>query len=424
MTKVLTAPAIGGGIHPLGDGTANPAHSPGTIRNLVLLAVAVLLAVTPVGSAWADESIEVPEGATITFTGQGEGHGRGMSQYGAYSAARKGVKYREILKTYYPRTRRRQAKGSIEVAVSRDDDRDLVVLHHDRLTVRSLASGRSWPADARRATKWRVRPNASRVNVVSFFNGRWRKWKRIRGTVQLAAGGRPLTLLTLDGRVRYRGALRSARDDFGDRVTVNVVPLETYLRGVVPAEMRASSWPQHALRAQAVASRTYATWRRNLRPLDRAYDICDTALCQVYGGASAEYPTSDKAVRTTTREILTFRRKPAFAEYSASNGGYSVSGGRPYLPAKKDPYEGTSPDYYGWRRTITAEQLENFYGLENLTRIQIRSRDGNGRWGGRVTDLRLTTEGGSSPGTYSVDVARFVSSFGFRSSLFRITSAD
>jgi SpoIID/LytB domain protein len=230
-------------------------------------------------------------------------------------------------------------------------------------------------------------------------------------------------LFTPNGKTRYRGALRSAVDDHRNRVTVNVLPLEQYLRGVVPLEMRASTWPQHALRAQAVASRTYAAWRRN-HPMDIAYDICDTALCQVYGGASAEYSTSDKAVRATAREILTFRRKPAFTEYSASNGGYTVSGGKPYLPAKKDPYEGTSPDYYGWRVTISSEDLETFYGLENLTRIRIARRDGNGRWGGRVTKLTVTTEGGSSPGTYSVNVARFVSSFGLKSSLFTITSVD
>ena len=388
----------------------------------VALAAAALLVVTPTGPAAADDPPHVvPDNGTITFTGQGEGHGRGMSQYGAYSGARDGVTYRQIAKTYYPRTRWARAKGSIEVAVLGDDDRDLLVLHHDRLSVRSLASGRSWAADVRWATKWRVRPSASGVNVVSFFNGRWRAWKKIRGTVQLAAGGRPLTLVTPDGRVRYRGALRSAKDDFGDRVTVNVVPLETYVRGVVPREMQAG-WPQHALRAQAVASRTYAAWRRT-RPLDRAYDICDTALCQVYGGASAEQRASDKAVRATAREILTFRRKPAFTEYSASNGGYTVSGGKPYLPAKRDPYEGTSSDYYGWTVTVTAARLEQFYNLENLTAIQIADRDGNGQWGGRVTELLVTTEGGSNPGTYPINVARFVSSFELKSSLFRITSA-
>jgi stage II sporulation protein D len=386
-------------------------------RFVALTASVLLVVATPAAPASADDPYDVPDRATITITGDGSGHGRGMSQYGAYSAARQGVKYREILKTYYPGTRFGQARGSIEVAILGDDDRDLVVQHHDRLTVHSLASGRSWPADARRATKWRATRNASGAHVVSFFDGRWRSWRTIRGAVQLAAGGRPLTLLTPDGKVRYRGALRSAVDDFGDRVTVNVLPVEQYLRGVVPSEMRASTWPQQALRAQAVASRTYAAWRR-AHALDRSYDICDTALCQVYGGASAEYPTSDKAVRATAREIVTFRGAPAFAEYSASNGGHTVSGGRPYLPAKPDPYEGTSADYYGWKVTVTSEQMETEYNYDDLAEIAIEERDGLGPRGGRVLQVRVTAESGFTDTITGEDFRR---DWGLRSTLFTIT---
>jgi len=77
----------------------------------VALAAAALLVVMPTGPAAAGPSEEVPDNGTITFTGQGEGHGRGMSQYGAYSAARAGVTYRQIAKTYYPRTRWRGRRG-------------------------------------------------------------------------------------------------------------------------------------------------------------------------------------------------------------------------------------------------------------------------------------------------------------------------
>ncbi|HEX6151790.1 SpoIID/LytB domain-containing protein [Nocardioides sp.] len=381
------------------------------------LTVAALLVMAPAGPASADDAYDVPDDATVTITGDGSGHGRGMSQYGAYSAARKGVGYGAILKTYYPKTRWKQAKGSIEVAVTRDDDNNLVVGHHRRLTVRSLRSGRTWHADARRATRWRVTRKPTGVNQVAYFNGRWRAWKTVRGNVQLAAGGRPLTLFTPRGKVRYRGSLRSAVDDSGDRVTVNVLPLEQYLRGVVPSEMRASTWPQHALRAQAVASRTYAAWRRN-RPLDRAYDICDTALCQVYGGASAEYSTSDKAVWATAREILTFRRKPAFTEYSASNGGHTVSGGKPYLPAKKDPYEGTSADYYGWTVQVTSQQMEAEYDYDDLASIAIEERDGLGPRGGRVLQVRVTAESGFTDTITGEDFRR---DWGLPSTLFTIT---
>jgi SpoIID/LytB domain protein len=62
--------------------------------------------------------------------------------------------------------------------------------------------------------------------------------------------------------------------------------MESYLRGVVPAEVSPSLWPQEAMRAQAVAARTYAAYER-AHAGSRAYDLCDTAACQAYGGASA-----------------------------------------------------------------------------------------------------------------------------------------
>lgn len=399
-------------------------------RGIRLTALTAALTIAlPMAPAAADDPYQdFPQDAVVTIVGDGSGHGRGMSQYGAYSAAGDGVAYREILGTYYPGTRWKQLGGSIEVLVSADDDRDLVVQDVPGLKVRAVASGRTWRADEGRAKRWRIKPGSGSTNVVSFFAGRWRTWKKVSGDVELTAGSRTLRLSTSDGAVSYRGALRSSRDDHGDRVTVNVLPLEQYVRGVVPSEMQAG-WPQQALRAQAVASRTYAAWRRT-RALDVAYDICDTALCQVYGGASAETSATNQAVKATAKQVLTHRRKPIFAEFSAANGGWTVDGGEPYLPAQEDPYEGTSSDYYGWRRTVDVADLETFYNLENLTAIQISQRDGRGRDlgtlrdGGRVSELLMTTEGGDSPGSYAVNVERFRSSFGLPSTLFEITRVD
>ena len=388
---------------------------------VVALAVAALL-VVPAAPAAADDPWPVEDGDVITLTGDGSGHGRGMSQYGAYSAGRKGVQYRKILSTYYPNTRVKQRGGSLEVLVSADDDNDLVVQDVDGLKVRAVDARRTWQPRAPRAKRWRIKQNARGVNVVSYFAGSWRTWRKIRGEVELSAGSKPLTLSTPEGRVSYRGALRSSVDDFDDRVTVNVVSLEHYARGVVPSEMQAG-WPQQALRSQAVASRTYGAWRR-AHPLDVAYDICDTALCQVYGGASAEASATDRVVRATANQVLTFRRKPIFAEFSASNGGFSVDGGKPYLPAKRDRFEGTSRDYYGWTVTVNKIELEEFYEFEDLTVIQVSERDGNGPRGGRVTELLMTTEGGDAPGAYPVIVERFRRAFGLPTTLFTVTSVD
>lgn len=389
-------------------------------RGMCAVLLATTLVVTALAApASADDPYDVPGDATITIEGDGSGHGRGLSQYGAKRAAEvEGLKVREILDFYYPDTSIGRIAGSVRVWISRDDDRNLRVDDEVGLTIR--AGSRKWTPSIRRATQWRVKAKGAR-NVISYRTGSWHTFRTVRADVTFSARRTPLTLRTPDERLRYRGRLTTTRHD-GERITVNTLRLEQYLRGVVPAEMPAS-WAQHALRAQAVASRTYAAFERS-HFRRRAYHLCDTAACQNYRGVTAESSRSTKAVKATARDVLVYRQDLAFAQYSASNGGYTVSGNRPYLPAQADPYEGQSPDYYGWEVSVTAAELEKFYDLENLTEIQVSGRNGQGPRGGRVTELLLTTEGGDSPGTYPVAVDRFVSSFGLKSSLFEITDVS
>jgi peptidoglycan hydrolase-like amidase len=388
-------------------------------RGIRLLApvvtAAVVLALTTSPAA-ADPGHDVPNQAVITIRGDGSGHGRGLSQYGAYSAARKGKGYRTIVGFYYPRTRWRKVGGTIEVLVSRDNDGDTVVGEVRGLKVRDVDRGRTVAANAAGATRWRIQDDGTGASQVSWFDGSWHDWRTFDGAASFTAGDRVLTLHSPNGRVRYHGALRSALDDHGDRVTVNDVAVEKYVRGVVPAEMQAG-WPQQALRSQAVASRTYGVWRRN-HPLDVAYDICDTALCQVYRGRSAEAKASNTAVRMTGKQVLTYRRKPIFAEFSASNGGYTVRGGKPYLPAKRDRFEGTSSDYYGWKVEVTAAEMEAEYHYDDLDFIRVVERDGRGRRGGRVERVRVTAGSGF---TDTVTGDDFRVDWGLPSSLFEIT---
>ena len=390
-----------------------------TLAPVVTAAVVLGLAASP---AVADDFHDVPGDGTITIRGDGSGHGIGMSQYGAYGAARAGQSHREILDFYYPGTGVGQARGAVRVWISGDDDRDLVVDDRDGLTIGKVG-GRTWRPREPRATQWRVKPNRRGDNVVSFKTRTWHTWKIVPGDVELDASGKPLTLRTPDRKVRYRGTLRSV-DVKGQRVTVNRLPLEQYVRGVVPAEMRAD-WPQQALRAQAVAARTYAVHERDAG--NTYYDVCDTAECQAYGGASAEASATTRAVSATAGDVLTHDGQVALAMYSASNGGHTVAGDHdePYLPAQDDPWEGESEDYYGWRVHITARAIEREYDLNNLTAIRISTRDGNGRWGGRVTQLEVTTEGGDQPGTHPInDIDRFRLCFGLPSELFKIARVD
>jgi stage II sporulation protein D len=152
--------------------------------------------------------------------------------------------------------------------------------------------------------------------------------------------------LTVDGRP-YRGLVEVLLDPYGRLRAINELPLETYLRGVVPKELGPAAWPEvEALKAQTIAARTYVL--ANLGQYsEEGYDICDTPRCQVYGGASAEHPLTDRAIRQTRGEILVHDGQPINAMYTSTCGGYTedlenvfpdMEG--PYLrgvPARPDP---------------------------------------------------------------------------------------
>lgn len=118
--------------------------------------------------------------------------------------------------------------------------------------------------------------------------------------------------------------------------TINNVLLEDYVKGVVPAEMP-TSWAANAVRAQAVAARSYAVRLQRFARYSE-YDICDTTACQVYGGMSRETSGGNAAVKATAGSIVTYRGVVALTQFASSNGGYSARGDYPYLAAHRDPY--------------------------------------------------------------------------------------
>jgi stage II sporulation protein D len=201
------------------------------------------------------------------------------------------------------------------------------------------------------------------------------------------------------------------------RVTVNKVSLEGYVRGVIPREMPAL-WHQAALRAQAIAARTYAAEEAS-RSTNRRWNLCDTSSCQVYGGKSAEYPTTNRATAKTAGRIRTHHGEPAFTQFSSSNGGWLAAGSQPYLVAKKDPYDGWSGNpNHTWTTSVSTRAIERaFPWLGNLTGITVTDRDGNGRWNGRVLAMRLR----GSHDTRSISGDTFRAALALRSSWVRIT---
>jgi stage II sporulation protein D len=198
-----------------------------------------------------------------------------------------------------------------------------------------------------------------------------------------------LTLdLEADGGVRwagaaYRGALRlSARD--GRVRVVNVVDLESYLRGVVPAEMQAS-WPGEALKAQAVAARTYTLHHLDAR---RDHDVCATVDCQVYRGRGAEHPAADAAIAATAGEVLTYAGEFARTFYHADSGGVIASAAEvwgadlPYLQVFQDV--ATTGPHRRWiaaldPRSVGAHLAGAGIQVGTLQRVRVLETSASGR---------------------------------------------
>lgn len=379
-------------------------HRTSRVLRRTALVAAMISALAAAAPAVGDDTFEVPASGRLLLHGHGYGHGHGMSQYGAEGAARQGKSWRRIVGFYYPKTQVGRTAKRIRVLVTADTSPDVVVRARRGLTVTDRADGRDWVLPVReRVDAWRLIPSTSNSSVTVLqrhHRAGWRTWSlpgrgALRGDGQFAAAKGPVTLrLPSGGTVRYRGALRSASPTSGSstRDTVNVVGMDDYVRGVVPLEMPAS-WSQQALRAQAVVARTYAAFERRQRAGGH-YQICDTFTCQVYGGATAEYRSTNRAVRKTAGRVLTYRGKPAFTQFSSSSGGWTSAGGQPYLVSRRDPWDDWSGNAWRkWTATIDASRLENSYPrIGRLKRIHV-NRDGNGHWGGRVRSAVLVGSG-------------------------------
>jgi SpoIID/LytB domain protein len=372
----------------------------------------------PADAARVRQVFTVPAIREFTVTGHGFGHGIGMSQYGARgAAAARKMTAAQILDYYYPGTTTARFSGALTVLITSDTTRDVQVRAQSGLSVRDRGTGKVYPLPVRAGvTRWRLNVVGTRA-VVGYFKHGWHPYKLagkryLVGDGEFSATSRVLTLVTPKGAKVLRGTLRAAspRPGSTDRDTVNVVSMESYLRGVVPAEMPAS-WPAAAVQAQAVAARSYALFERAAH-LHRYYQLCDTTACQVYGGVAVEHPLSDKAVAATAGQYRAYQGAPAFTQFSASSGGRTAAGGFAYLPAQADPYDGlTTNSYHRWTRLVRAHAFEVRYPkLGQLRTITITARDGAGEWGGRVQTVVLagTKDGRATTQTITGSDFRFL----------------
>lgn len=374
-----------------------------------------------VRTASAEPEVDLTSATSFTLTGGGYGHGHGMSQHGAAGAAQQGLDHRKILAFYYPGTTLATQSRTISVLLSADTTSDVAVVARSGLKVTQLAPRRTLTLP-KRGTRWRlVGASRGRTVLARLVDGRWRTWRTLRGAAEFHASG-PVSLVLPNGRTAaYRGRLRSALPSPQSvaRDTVNVLNREDYLRGVVPAEMPAS-WPAAAVRSQAVAARTYAAHEQN-HPLARHYQVCDTTRCQVYRGVAGEHPLGDAAIRATANQVLLYQGSPAFTQFSASNGGWSSTGSRPYLVAQEDPYDAWRGNTVNrWTVTVQRSTLRSLWPRAGRpTSVKVISRDGEGEWGGRVQKLQITGRAGTV--TVSGDEVR--RALGLRSTYFTPAAA-
>jgi stage II sporulation protein D len=311
-----------------------------TLRRAALAAVLALLALTPAARA----------GVTWVVKGHGFGHGVGVSQYGAYGYALHGKGYRWILAHYYRGTAIGQVQGASIVRVLLDVSAgDVGFSRATGACGVALDPGRSYEAHRSGASVvLRTRPGRRLANC----------GRRLR-----AAGH---GMIEVAGLGAYRGALEvvPTESDAGSLNAVNALPLEQYVKGVVPNESP-PSWPREELRTQAVESRSFALTGG---VGGNGFDLYSDTRSQVYRGLSSETPSTNAAVDATRGEVVTYGGKVAETFFSACSGGHTESVQNvfygppiPYLVGVPDPYDYYCP-LHSWKLTFTGPEMSERLG--------------------------------------------------------------
>ncbi|WP_434656098.1 SpoIID/LytB domain-containing protein [Thermoanaerobacterium thermosaccharolyticum] len=241
-----------------------------------------------------------------------------------------------------------------------------------------------------------VSPNK---NIVIAVNGK---------VIFLYAGSNTLYLMNLTGDnpisingKKYRGYYEFIRQQGSDMTAINVLPLEEYLYGVVPAEMPAS-WNIEALKAQAVAARTYAVY--NLGKYSKyGFDLTNDVNCQAYNGFDGENPNSNKAVDDTKGVIAIYNGKPIEAIFHSHSGGYTedsenvYSNSVPYLRGVEDKYVfGYNESLDNWSVDVTADSIEqklksSGVDVGNVVDVKVTSKS----WTGRAIQVTIYGDKGN-----------------------------
>ncbi len=213
----------------------------------------------------------------------------------------------------------------------------------------------------------------------------------------------------------YRGKTHLVRQ--GNNLTaINQVDLEQYLYSVVGAEAVAS-WPLEALKAQAVAARSYALYKRKTEK-NNLYDVDTTIGTQVYKGLDTEYLTTHEAVNTTAGQIMTYNNNVILAAFHSSSGGHTENvediwvSALPYLRGVID-YDQESP-VFQWNKYVSVSQVSNLFGKVGQIKAMIPEKTTPR---GRVVTMKVVGERGVT----KVSGKQLRKVLDLRSTLFRVT---
>lgn len=331
-------------------------------RCLLLLALLFALAAAPAQGA-----------SRLVVKGAGFGHGVGMSQYGAYGFALKGADHATILGHYYSGTQIGRLDGGGQARVLLKTGRRIVLTNAAGVAGgRRLDPARRYVATAGFGGAVTLR-SASGRDLGSYASPL---------TITGAAGGFQINGRSGNAAVdgRYRGNLQIRASALGGVLAINALSMDDYIRGVVAGEMP-SGWPQAALRAQAVAARTYAmATSKNGDGFDQYADT----RSQVYNGISGETPATDEAVAATTGEVVVFAGKPIVTYYFSTSGGrtedvenvFLGAEPAPYLRSVVDPHDDASPRHR-WVKEMSLRSAQRHLGSlvkGRLVRIKVLRR--------------------------------------------------
>ena len=404
---------------------ANSRRVAQAIIALALFASVLTAGVQPAQAQTASSAL-APD--VIRVEGRGFGHGNGLSQWGALGYA---VDHRwssdQIVQHYYGNTTQSNAGNpDVWVHLTRNGRNDLLVTSSSAFTVagHQFEGGNVVRIGVSAGDFW-VRSNsgcgsqgslvADRLTASSRRGDRYVEAVPSNSDFSVDDQSQFLVMIYCDGRdtavesmrTAYRGVLGVV--DQNGPYSFNRVPLEQYLRGVVPRESR-PRWGAlgdgrgiAALEAQAVAARSYVLSLAASRAAQgRFTDTCDYARCQVYDGAARDSQALDHGTRyihTNTAILSTAGHvrvhddgSIAFAEFHASSGGWTAGldeGSR--FPGVQDLGDSTAGNSnHAWETRISRSDIEAAYpGIGSLVCIQVTHRNGNGAWGGRTRGMRI-----------------------------------